>query len=65
MITQTDSKTSFRRCKILITQISLKRLDELITQVKQNHLMNNGEKPKDENFIKNQELIKTLTHPYN
>lgn len=46
-------------------QISLKRLDELITQVKQNHLMNNGEKPKDENFIKNQELIKTLTHPYN
>ena len=45
-------------------QISLKRLDELITQVKQNHLVNNGEKPKDENFIKNQELIKTLTHPY-
>lgn len=46
-------------------QISLKRLDELITQVKQNHLMNSGEKPKDENFIKNQELIKVLTHPYN
>lgn len=46
-------------------QISLKRLDELITQVKQNHLINNGEKPKDKNFIKNQELIKTLTHPYN
>jgi len=45
-------------------QISLKRLDGLITQVKQNHLMNNGEKPKDENFIKNQELIKVLTHPY-
>lgn len=45
-------------------QISLKRLDELITQVKQNHLMNNGEKPKDENFIKNQELIKVLTHPH-
>lgn len=46
-------------------QISLKRLDELITQSKQNHLVNSGEKPKDENFMKNQELIKALTHPYN
>ena len=45
--------------------ISLKRLDVFITQVKQNHLISNGDKPKDENFMKNQELIKALTHPYN
>ena len=46
-------------------KISLKQLDKLITQSKQNHLMNSGEKPKDENFLKNQELIKALTYPYN
>lgn len=46
-------------------KISLKQLDELITQSKQNHLVNSGEKPKDENFIKNQELIKALTLPHN
>ena len=46
-------------------KISLKQLDQLIRQSKQNHLVNSGEKPKDEDFIKNQELIKTLTHPYN
>lgn len=46
-------------------KISFKQLDQLITQSKQNHLVNSGEKPKDEDFIKNQELIKALTHPYN
>ena len=43
-------------------EISPKELDNIITSLKNK---NNTDTTKDRNIIKNQELIKVLTHPYN